>query len=95
MQGGMLEHMLRGIIYALSRPEHLALGLHTLGRRHNNYGVLQGHYDLFRQPMLDTIAHLYPGEPEGPRVVEAWSAVLDTILGLLKAGAEASSDSQD
>ena len=36
--------------------------------------------------MLDTIAHFYAGEPDGPRVIEAWSAVLDTILGLLRAG---------
>ena len=86
MQGDMLEHMLRSIIYSLSRPEHLGLGLHSLGRRHLRYGVTHAHYDLVRQPMLDTIAHFYAGEPDGPRVIEAWSAVLDTILGLLRAG---------
>ena len=38
--------------------------------------------------MPDTIAHFYAGEPNGPRVIEAWSAVLDTILGLLRAGSK-------
>ena len=90
MQGGMLEHMLQSIVHSLSRPEHLAFGLHTLGRRHLRYGVTHAHYDLFRQPMLDTIAHFYAGEPDGPRVIEAWSTVLDTILGLLRAGSKGS-----
>jgi len=88
MQGGMLEHMLVSVIYSLSRPKHLALSLHTLGRRHDGYGVTRAHYDLFRQPMLDTIAHFYAGDPDGPRVIDAWSTVLDTILGLLKSGSE-------
>ena len=95
MQGGMLEHMLQSVVHSLSRPEHLALGLHTLGRRHQRYGVTHAHYDLFRQPMLDTIAHFYAGEPDGPRVIEAWSAVLDTILGLLRAGSAGSPAATD
>ena len=38
-QGRLLTHMLGGIVYSLSRPEFLKMGLRTLGKSHEKYGV--------------------------------------------------------
>jgi len=37
-QGRLLTHMLGSIVYSLSRPEHLAMGLKKLDESHHRYG---------------------------------------------------------
>lgn len=87
MQGQMLEHMLRGIVYALGRPEHLALGLHSLGHRHVAYGVTDAHYDAIREPLLDTIGEIL-GADYTPPVARAWEHAIDLVLRLMRRGAK-------
>jgi len=88
MQGGMLEQKLRSVVYSLDREKQLALGLHKLGHRHVQYGVESFHYDLFRQPMLDTITDMLGGDAADPLVIEAWKSTVDMILSLMKSGVE-------
>ena len=86
-QGQMLEYILRGVVFGRGRSNHLALGLHDLGAKHVAYGVEEGHYELFRTVMLETIeAILGPSAYTGD-VAEAWSATTDMVLGLMKGGA--------
>ncbi|MEM6631098.1 MAG: adenylate/guanylate cyclase domain-containing protein, partial [Bacteroidota bacterium] len=53
-QGKMLTHMLGSIVYSLSRPEHLTLGLKKLGKSHVKYGVEAAHYPVVKEAMLET-----------------------------------------
>lgn len=77
-QGRLLTHMLGGIVYSLSRPEFLALGLRTLGKSHEKYGVKPEYYPLVKATLLEAIeeelGELYT-EPLG----EAWEQALDFI----------------
>ena len=86
MQGAMLEQMLRSVVYSLDRKGQLALGLQQLGHRHVQYGVESRHYDLFRQPMLDTITDMLGDRAADPRITEAWKATVDMIVSLMKSG---------
>lgn len=85
MQGEMLEHMLRGIVYALGRPEHLSMGLHSLGKRHVGYGVLAEHYAFIRGPLLETIAEML-GDDCTQEVDDAWQHAIDLVLTLMQRG---------
>jgi class 3 adenylate cyclase/hemoglobin-like flavoprotein len=82
-QGRLLTHMLGGIVYSMSRPEHLEMGLKLLGESHSRYGVHQKHYPIVLEALIDTIREelidLYTEE-----VVEAWRQVLTLITGEMK-----------
>ena len=78
-QGQMLSHMLQFLVYAMSRPETMMLGLRDLGRRHDAYGVGCGHYPAFRQAFLDS-ARVVLGEKFTPQVEMAWTETIDVII---------------
>ena len=78
-QGQMVTHMVQVLTYALSRPEHLELGLRDLGRRHVAYRVAPEHYGVFRQAFLDTVAAVL-GPKHTAAIREAWSAIIDRII---------------
>ncbi len=78
-QGKMLTHMLRGIIYSLSRPEYLALGLQTLGKQHQEYGVKNEHYDLIKEILLEAIGEEL-GELHTENVKKAWEEAVSLII---------------
>ncbi len=78
-QGRLLTHMLGGIVYSLSRPEYLKLGLKSLGRQHEQYGVKKEHYPLVRVLLLETISEEL-GEACTPRVKDAWENAIDMIM---------------
>ncbi len=78
-QGEMLSHMLQFLVYAMSRPETMMLGLRELGRRHDGYGVASEHYPTFRQAFLES-ARAVLGEKYTPQVEKAWTDTLDMMI---------------
>lgn len=85
-QARKLGQMLEVIVYAFSRPEQLAMGLHGLGARHVAYGVKPEDYALVRQPLLAAVVEVL-SQSASDEVVEAWSGVVDTVLRLMRHGA--------
>jgi hemoglobin-like flavoprotein len=78
-QGQMLSHMLQFLVYAMSRPETMLLGLRDLGRRHDGYGVASELYPSFRQAFLES-ARAVLGEKYTPQVEKAWTDTIDMII---------------
>ena len=83
MQGRLLTHMLTGIVYALSRPEYLIMGLKALGKSHVKYGVKAEHYPVVKACMLETINEQL-GSNYNDRVAEAWDKALDLVTDTMK-----------
>ncbi|QCK16833.1 adenylate/guanylate cyclase domain-containing protein [Mangrovivirga cuniculi] len=81
-QGRMLTHMLGGIIYGLSRPENLHMGLLSLGRQHIKYGVKKEHYAILKETLLETIEERL-GDFYKPEIVKAWDNAIDLITGAM------------
>lgn len=82
-QGRLITHMLAGLVYSLSRPEHLKTGLLSLGVNHQRYGVLPEHYPVVKQAMMYTIDQAL-GELKTDKTMEAWDATLDFVLEAMK-----------
>ena len=78
-QGRMLTHMLGGIVYSLSRPEYLILGLKSLGRQHESYGVRLEHYPIVRETLLEVIDEEL-GKASSPKIMHAWRSALDLVV---------------
>lgn len=74
-QGRMPTHMLGGIVYSLSRPEFLRMGLKTLGRSHEKYGVKPNYYPVVQETLLETIKEEL-GDLYTDRLGEAWEKTL-------------------
>lgn len=84
-QGYLMGHMLKGAIYALSRPKNVALGFRELGRRHTEYGVKKEHYLLVRGALIDTLkARL--GEQYSDRIGLAWERMFDLAFRYMQEG---------
>ncbi|MEM7105663.1 MAG: adenylate/guanylate cyclase domain-containing protein [Bacteroidota bacterium] len=77
-QGRLLTHMLGGIVYSLSRPEYLQLGLKTLGKSHEKYGVKAEYYPLVKDILLETIGEEL-GDLYTRKVEEAWEQALSFV----------------
>ncbi len=88
-QGVVLTHMLKGILYAMARPENLSLGLRELGRRHLRYGLKVEYFGPVKEIMLETLAELDDEEWDEPSQ-QAWNEVLDRILDGMAEGAHMS-----
>ncbi len=84
-QGRLLTHMLGGIVYSLSRPEHLVMGLKKLGKNHQRYGVKEAYYPVVKETMLETIPEVL-GDFYTPKVGKAWGQALDFVIDTMKAG---------
>ncbi len=84
-QGRLLTHMLSGIVYSLSRPSHLKMGLRTLGKNHTKYGVEAFHYPVVKQAILETIQEEL-GEEYNEDIGHAWEQAMDMIIDLMKEG---------
>ncbi|MEM1320964.1 MAG: adenylate/guanylate cyclase domain-containing protein [Bacteroidota bacterium] len=82
-QGRMLTHMLSGIVYALSRPEYLLMGLKALGRSHERYGVRAEYYPIVLRCLLATIKEEM-GEHYEERIGEAWRQGLGEVMRLMQ-----------
>jgi len=81
-QGHMLTHMLHFLVYAMSRPETMTLGLHELARRHAGYGVAAEHYTIFRRVFLDSVRAILAEECTA-QVEKAWAATIDSIVTIM------------
>jgi class 3 adenylate cyclase/hemoglobin-like flavoprotein len=85
-QGRLLTHMLGGIVYSLSRPEHLHKGLAKLGASHTKYGVKAEYYPVVKQAMIETIDEVL-GERRSNKSIEAWNSALDFVIDTMRAHA--------
>lgn len=77
-QGRLLTHMLGGIVYSLSRPEQLVMGLRTLGKSHEKYGVKPEYYPIVEACLLETIREEM-GEFYTEELGKAWKQALAFI----------------
>jgi len=82
-QGRLLTHMLGGIVYSLSRPQHLKTGLIKLGQSHVKYGVKAEHYPVIKQAMLETIDQVL-GKNQTDKSIDAWNAALDYVIDTMQ-----------
>ena len=82
-QGRLLTHMLGGIVYSMSRPEHLERGLAFLGKSHARYGVTKDHYPVVLSSMMETIEEEL-GDHSRPDLLEAWRTVLIHVTDEMK-----------
>ena len=77
-QERLLTHMLGGIVYSLSRPEFLKMGLRTLGRSHEKYGVKPEYYPLVQEILMETIKEEL-GALYTEKLGEAWNQALTFV----------------
>ena len=82
-QGRLLMHMLSGIVHSLSRPKYLKLGLRSLGKNHQQYGVKEEHYPLVKRILLQTIEDQL-GARHTNSIAESWEKALDIVISLMK-----------
>lgn len=82
-QGRLLTHMLGGIVYSMSRPEHLTLGLKMLGESHARYGVNKTHYPVVLSSLLETIEEEL-GDYSSGQLLKAWEQALTIITTEMK-----------
>lgn len=82
-QGRLLTHMLGGIVYSMSRPEYLELGLKSLGESHARYGVLEEHYPVVLESLKETIREEL-GELYTERIGKAWELALIDVTEEMK-----------
>lgn len=82
-QGRLLTHMLGGIVYTLSRPEYLKLGLRELGKNHARYGVRSEYYPVVLQSMLETIREQL-GDFYNDNLGKAWEQALNMVISEMK-----------
>lgn len=77
-QGRLLTHMLGGIVYSLSRPELLKMGLRSLGKSHEKYGVKAEYYPVVQECLIETIR-----EEMGPYYTEQLGMAWNQALGFI------------
>ena len=82
-QGRLLTHMLGGIVYSLSRPEHLKLGLKKLGQSHHRYGVKDEYYPVVKEVLLETLPEILE-DFYTEKIAQAWGQAMDFIMDLMK-----------
>ena len=78
-QGMQLSHMLRGIVFALSRPDNLVSGLRRLGSQHRDFGVQPEHYTLVSEVLKDVVSDRL-GEEFNEQRRKAWGDTIDFII---------------
>ncbi|MCF7568140.1 2Fe-2S iron-sulfur cluster-binding protein [Sabulilitoribacter arenilitoris] len=82
-QGRLLTHMLGGIVYSMSRPESLTMGLQLLGKSHVRYGVQTEHYPVVLECLLETIQEEL-GEMYSDKLLSAWEQALEKVTSEMK-----------
>lgn len=81
-RGRLLTHMLGGIVYSLSRPDHLRSGLKRLCENHVNYRVREDHYPIIKEAMLFAIREIM-GDRRTNNTLDALNAALDFIINAM------------
>lgn len=70
------------VINNLRNPEVLTATLQNLGRRHQSYGAVPGHYQAVASTLLDVMQE-FAGSLWTPAVHQAWSDALETIAEIM------------
>ena len=83
--------MLGGIVYSMSRPEYLNMGLKLLGQSHVKYGVTEAHYPIVLKALLETIKESL-GDMYSGKLMQAWEDALTMITNEMKRYASEVSD---
>lgn len=86
LQGQKLMDMLTTLTGSLDRFATLTPILRALGQRHAGYGVRDEHYAAVSTAMLWAFGTALEGEFP-PELRSAWSAVIDAVSDVMKAGA--------
>jgi hemoglobin-like flavoprotein len=81
-QGSRLMAMFGKAVRELDNPAALESTLRALGRRHQDYGVTDQHYEAYGEALLRTLAQGL-GTAYTPEVNEAWTAVFGRIRHLM------------
>ena len=82
-QGRLIMHMIGGIVYTLSRPEHLKMGLASLGKSHEKYGVRPEYYPVVLECLLATIEEEM-GDHYTDKIGLAWREGLGLVIDMMK-----------
>ncbi|WP_274474340.1 adenylate/guanylate cyclase domain-containing protein [Mangrovimonas aestuarii] len=82
-QGRLLTHMLGSIVYSMSRPEYLEMGLKTLGKNHYRYGVREEYYPIVLDCLMATIKEQL-GEQYTEQIGTAWYKALLSVTDEMK-----------
>ena len=82
-QGRLVMHMIAGIVYTLSRPEHLKMGLASLGKSHEKYGVKPEYYPVVLECLMKTIEEEM-GEDYSEEIGNAWRTGLGLVIDMMK-----------
>jgi len=77
-QGKLLMSMLGVAVKMAGELDAIGPLIADLGRRHKRYGVTAGHYESFREALLDTFANVLGGACT-PQVREAWAELVNTL----------------
>ena len=78
---------LRGLLSLAEKPEEFRATLEQLGARHVEYGALPEHYPVVVDCLVDMLQTVL-GADFTPQLRALWKGLLDTIAGMMLAGAE-------
>lgn len=82
-QGRKLMATMALAVKGLDDPSKIIPALEVLGKRHLNFGVLDGHFDTFAEALLSTLENCL-GDGFTPEVQDAWIAVYDFLASVMK-----------
>lgn len=82
-QGRLLMHMLGSIVYSLSRPQFLKMGLRSLGRSHAGYGVKAEYYPVMVDVLLECITEEL-GKDVTDSTLQAWEDALNYVTEVMQ-----------
>ena len=86
LQARKLMEALSYTIATLEQPEALLPVLEAMGRRHVSYGVVDEHYDIVIQAMLQTFAQMLEAKFSS-EARDAWEEALFFVARVMKRGA--------
>lgn len=86
IQGRKLMDMLTATVDNLDHFEGLAPVLRAMGQRHAGYGVRPEHYQEVKSALIWALSQALESDFY-PEVKAAWSAVIEEISAIMKAGA--------
>jgi hemoglobin-like flavoprotein len=86
VQEVMLQQALVAVLDHIEDADWLEDTLRGLGAQHVTYGVTDEMYDWVSESLLATVAEA-AGDEWNAELSESWTAALDAITGIMKAGA--------
>jgi hemoglobin-like flavoprotein len=94
-QGRKLMSSIKMVVIEIDNPDRISTAVHSLGKRHNGYGVQSAHYATFGEALLWALEQSL-GEAYSPEVASAWISAYSLLSSLMQeAGAEATQESAE